>query len=162
IHHRDELPYALEWGDGLRVTPDSMLAWVTDGWFGRTGSTTNDSTTNGSTATLATRRTGSTKAAVTRGLNEIRRRGQGWKARSGCGRVAPGDGTGRGAVVGEDPLRWPAAGPGWRSDTGRAATPGRERRAGGVAAAEPARVGRACGVGGVRAARGAGRRRQGF
>jgi len=65
IHHRDELPYALEWGDGLRVTPDSMLAWVTDGWFGRTGSTTNDSTTNGSTATLATRRTGSTKAAVT-------------------------------------------------------------------------------------------------
>lgn len=35
IHHRDELPYALEWGDGLRIDPDTTRTWVTDGWFGR-------------------------------------------------------------------------------------------------------------------------------
>jgi hypothetical protein len=35
IHHRDELPYMLEWNDGLRVDPESTRTWVTDGWFGR-------------------------------------------------------------------------------------------------------------------------------
>jgi hypothetical protein len=33
IHHRDELPYALAWADGLRVNPESSPTWVTDGWF---------------------------------------------------------------------------------------------------------------------------------
>ncbi len=65
IHHRDELPYALEWGDGLRVDPDPMLTWVTDGWFGRTGSAERAARRTGSTAyrqhgVPAARRTGST------------------------------------------------------------------------------------------------------
>ncbi|MDI1463365.1 hypothetical protein QEZ54_20490 [Catellatospora sp. KI3] len=37
IHHRDELAYELTWGDGLRVDVESAATWVTDGWFGRTG-----------------------------------------------------------------------------------------------------------------------------
>jgi hypothetical protein len=40
IHHRDDLPYALAWGDGLRIDLESTNTWVTDGWFGRTGSVT--------------------------------------------------------------------------------------------------------------------------
>lgn len=35
IHHRDELPYELEWGNGLRIDPETTRTWVTDGWFGR-------------------------------------------------------------------------------------------------------------------------------
>jgi len=35
IHLRDELPYALAWGDGLRVDLASTRTWVTDGWFRR-------------------------------------------------------------------------------------------------------------------------------
>ena len=37
IHHREDLPYALAWGDGVRVDPDASLTWVTDGWFHRLG-----------------------------------------------------------------------------------------------------------------------------
>lgn len=32
---RTELPYALTWGDGLRIEPASDLSWVTEGRFGR-------------------------------------------------------------------------------------------------------------------------------
>ncbi|MFY1577435.1 hypothetical protein ACN26Z_21305 [Verrucosispora sp. WMMD703] len=35
IHHRDDLPYGLTWGDGLKVDLDSAFSWVTDGWFER-------------------------------------------------------------------------------------------------------------------------------
>jgi hypothetical protein len=36
IHNRDELPYALSWGDGLRIDVETTRTWITDGWFGRT------------------------------------------------------------------------------------------------------------------------------
>lgn len=36
IHLRDELPYALSWGDGLRVDVDGSRTWVSDGLFKRT------------------------------------------------------------------------------------------------------------------------------
>jgi hypothetical protein len=35
IHHRDELPYAITWADGMRVDTESTNTWLTDGWFGR-------------------------------------------------------------------------------------------------------------------------------
>jgi hypothetical protein len=35
IHLRAELPYAVMWGDGLRVDVASSRTWVTDGWFRR-------------------------------------------------------------------------------------------------------------------------------
>lgn len=36
IHHHDGLPYALRWGDGLRISTASSLTWVNEGWFCRT------------------------------------------------------------------------------------------------------------------------------
>lgn len=35
ISHRDDLPYALRWGDGLRVDPDGDPSWVAHGVFER-------------------------------------------------------------------------------------------------------------------------------
>ncbi len=35
IHHRDELPYTLKWGDGLEIDPESATTWATGGWFER-------------------------------------------------------------------------------------------------------------------------------
>lgn len=37
IQLRQELPYLLTWGDGLRVDVTSTRTWVTDGWFSRVG-----------------------------------------------------------------------------------------------------------------------------
>jgi hypothetical protein len=35
IHLRTELPYALTWGDGLRIAVDGPLTWLSDGRFAR-------------------------------------------------------------------------------------------------------------------------------
>ncbi|GHJ56376.1 hypothetical protein Nm8I071_56830 [Nonomuraea sp. TT08I-71] len=35
LHHHDDLPYELTWGDGLRINVESSLSWVAQGWFRR-------------------------------------------------------------------------------------------------------------------------------
>jgi hypothetical protein len=40
VHLRDELPYALSWGDGMRIDVTSTRTWVSDGWFRRLTSPT--------------------------------------------------------------------------------------------------------------------------